>query len=273
MIERFPGDAIGYMSIGDGGLTTGVVKLTKSGPVVSKNNVKPKQVSPPAITEAAKALHKSLRSWGKSSLILGCSQKLEWSIKGNLDVQTQEDFAYKIRTDPQTIIGSPTEGLIYTGLLMEGQGTALIMGVGKNEFATHEELVRAGNCEPVRRVIPALAVLNLLLADDRVMKGEFLPLVIDQGHALVVIGGANGWQEIHARRFVGPNYSCELLSELGGRIQTVSGDKPKFLVANSMTNAGAPAEETLAQSGMELHPFHIGNLKPEEIFVYASALF
>ncbi len=271
--ERCPGEIIGFMSIGPGGLTVADVKIGKNGPEVRHCRT---DTHAPAIGDlgpVAVSLRKQIPKLGTGPVILGSSFHLEWTLKRSLDVATNAAFVRELRTETPKIMGGTSNNLVtYTGLLQESSSTGLILGVGSKEITAAEDALQSAKCEIVRRTIPALAVLNLMLASDAVVHEQRIPLVVDQGYALAVISDDSGWRETMGRNIVGPSNRIDELGDLIDRINAQLG-APKFVFAASPANGGLGVEEFLRQRGVDFTNFSVGSVKPDHLFVYATALF
>jgi hypothetical protein len=272
LAERFPGGSLSYISSGPGGLSLATVRLRPAGIVIEGTLTDPSaaNLAPSLVAERWRRHTGGVPAFGPAPVILAVCNRLEWHLKTNVESSTQEEFIYHLRCEPQKILSGANNNLAYTGLLHEAAG--LVFGVSAYELNAAAEAVQKARGRVVRRTVPALAVLNLLLADPRVTRHEMLPLVVDQGYAVTVILNGNAWHETQGQPFAGSATSDRDLAGLIQRIGQYDQTK-RFLTAISPANCGLPVEDILRQAGAELTSFTINHVREEDVFAYASALF
>ncbi|MDD2765254.1 MAG: hypothetical protein PHE83_14920 [Opitutaceae bacterium] len=272
LAERFPGRALGYASYGPGGLSLASVRHANGQLFVSHHTTDPQAggMPPAEIASRIRAVARPGSLFGPTPVILGVSSKLEWHIKTAVEAAGQEDFVYQLRTEPQKILSGANVAINYTGLLHDGSG--LIFGVHGHDLNLAGEALQRARYQVVRRTVPALAVMNLLLADPRVTRHEMLPLVVDQGFAVCLLTDSNVWKETQGQPFLGANTGTKDLADLVERIRNFDAIG-KFLVAISPANGGMAVEDALRGANAELTRFTLNHLPEEDLFPYACALF
>jgi hypothetical protein len=271
LAQRLPGRTVSFISAGPGGLSLAAVKLGRSGVTVERSVSDPTaaNLAAPDIVTRWRAFIRP-PAIGTNPVILSVAQRLEWHLKPAVDAATQQDLVYQLRCEPQKILNGANPNIAYTGLLAGGAG--VIFGVATFELNAAADALQRARGLVARRAVPALAVLNLLLADPKVLRHEMLPLVVDQGYAIGVIPESTSWRDMQGQPFGAAATAAKDLAGLVDRIKQYDTTN-KFLVAISPVNAGLPVEDLLRQASAEVTRFTIDSVREEDLFAYASALF
>lgn len=275
--ERFAGDQIGYLSFGQCGFIAGIVQITSKGPVILDSFTGGGVLSGTTCGEVLGRLRKKIkkRALGRIPLCVGTSSDLEWTqLLQCTEVNDQEEFQHIIRTDPDRILpgASSRADTTHTGLLY--QQKAIVMAVANSDLTRVQDACGT-QFEIVRRQIPIIAMLNILLADPRVIEEGMVPVVADQGYCVALSSSSGYWNDLIARRFHGLVQGTSLhadteLGQFGQQLgHTTTG---KILLAQSPCVGGADIEGAFNKAGLTVTSYSLADLSNTEQFIYASSI-